>query len=97
MMIGGPFLVATIPGVLVVILSYWLAQKNLPLLVKMLPTMLAALAATILFFVGFVMIRGFEGAAYSLLAIFLMGYAVVASTVARKRRQLLKEKESGEA
>ncbi|UOQ49790.1 hypothetical protein MUN88_06870 [Gracilibacillus caseinilyticus] len=47
--------------------------------------MLTVIAAVILFYIGFVKIRGFEGAAYGILAFFLMGVAIVSFVMANKK------------
>jgi len=50
----------------------------------MLPSMLAVMAAAVLFYIGYVEIRGFEGAGYLFLSMFLLLFAVVSYIVAKK-------------
>ncbi|MED4237420.1 YesK family protein [Priestia megaterium] len=52
--------------------------------VRMLPSMLAVMAAAVLFYIGYVEIRGFEGAGYLFLSMFLLLFAVVSYIVAKK-------------
>ncbi|MFG6150509.1 hypothetical protein [Halobacillus sp. B23F22_1] len=77
MMVGGPLLMATVIGVLVIVLMWWLRKSALPFIVRLIPGLLTAVAALILFYIGFVQIRGFEGGAYGLLAFFLLVFAFV--------------------
>jgi hypothetical protein len=50
----------------------------------MLPSMLAVMAAAVLFYICYVEIRGFEGAGYLFLSVFLLLFAVVSYIVAKK-------------
>ncbi|WP_163527839.1 YesK family protein [Halobacillus ihumii] len=84
-MIGGPFLVAIVPGVLVLLITWWFRKLNFSLFVRIVPSILTVIAAIILFYIGFVNIRGFEGAAYGILAFSLIGFAIVSFVIANKK------------
>ncbi|GIN99148.1 hypothetical protein J6TS1_50180 [Siminovitchia terrae] len=56
---------------------------NFSLFVRMIPGMLTVIAAIILFYVGFVNIRGFEGAAYGILGFFLVIFAIISFIIAK--------------
>ncbi|WP_308430715.1 hypothetical protein [Lentibacillus kapialis] len=83
-MVGGPLLVSILPGIVVLLLIWWLRKWNLPLLARMTPGILAIIAAVVLFYIGFVNIRGFEGGAYGILAFFLMCFAIVSLIMAKQ-------------
>ncbi|MGE7121182.1 YesK family protein [Peribacillus sp. NPDC046944] len=85
MMIVGPLGVALIPGILIVSLAWWFSKKDYPRLLKMLPGGLGIISALILFYIGFVHIRGFEGAAYGLLSFFLILFACISFLMGQKR------------
>ncbi|MFE3892125.1 YesK family protein [Priestia sp. YIM B13446] len=81
MMIGGPLLIALLPGILVT----WLFRKiKWNKVIRMLPSMLTVMAAAVLFYIGYVEIRGFEGAGYLFLSVFLLLFALVSYIVAKK-------------
>lgn len=83
MMLFGPFLVACIPGICILLLTWRLGKKDIPTFIKLLPCLLTIVVAIGLFYVGFVNIRGFEGAGYGLLAIFLIIFALISLRFAR--------------
>lgn len=83
MMLFGPFLVACIPGFCILLLTWWLGKKDIPTFIKLLPCLLTIVVTIGLFYVGFVNIRGFEGAGYGLLAIFLIIFALISLRFAR--------------
>ncbi|WP_432355470.1 hypothetical protein [Sporosarcina sp. A2] len=72
MMILAPFLVAVILGSIVLLITWGLIKMNYPLPLRNIPGILTTIAAIILFYIGFVTNRGFEGVAYGLLAFFLI-------------------------
>ncbi len=86
MMIFAPFLVACIPGIAVLLLTWWLSKKDIPIFTKVLPGLITIVVSIVLFYIGYVNIRGFEGAAYGLLAIFLMLFAVTSFMFAIKAK-----------
>ncbi len=86
MMLFGPFLVACIPGICILLLTWWLSKKDIPLFVRLLPGLITIVVSLVLFYVGFENIRGFEGAAYGLLAIFLILFALTSFVFARKQK-----------
>ena len=77
MMLLVPFLIAIIPGIIILLLTWWFTKKGLPLFGKLLPGSLALIASVVLFYVGFVSIRGFEGGAYGILSIILFIFSVL--------------------
>ncbi|MFG6117240.1 YesK family protein [Halobacillus sp. MO56] len=85
-MIEGPFLVAIVPGVIVLLLTWWLRKKDFPLFVRNAPGILTLLVAITLFYIGFVRIRGFEGGAYGILAFFLLLFSIVSFFIAKPQK-----------
>lgn len=83
MMILGPLLMSLIPGFVILLLTWWFRKMKLALYVRIIPGILTVIAAVILFYIGFVNIRGFEGAAYGILAFFLVIFAVISFTIAK--------------
>ncbi|WP_026673005.1 YesK family protein [Alkalihalobacterium bogoriense] len=77
MMVIVPFLTALIPGIIILMLTYWLSKKGFPLFIRISPGIIAIIAALILFFIGFFNIRGFEGAAYGFLAISIAIFSIL--------------------
>ncbi|MBT2665690.1 hypothetical protein J7J00_09285 [Bacillus sp. ISL-4] len=86
MMLGVPFLVACVPGMLVILLAWWFKKLHFSLFIRLLPAILTVITSIILFYIGFANIRGFEGAGYGILAFFLLPFAIVASIIASKNR-----------
>ncbi|MFD6207495.1 YesK family protein [Peribacillus sp. NPDC060253] len=84
MMILVPLLMTLIPGMIILTLTWWLSKRGCPLLLKMLPGIIAIIAAFILFYIGFVHIRGFEGAAYGFLSFFLIIFAFISFLIGKK-------------
>ncbi|MGE8082158.1 YesK family protein [Peribacillus loiseleuriae] len=84
MMILGPFLMAIVPGIIILLLTWWFSKINLSLFVRIIPGILTVIAAIILFYIGFVKIRGFEGAGYGILAFFLIIFAIISFVMANK-------------
>ncbi|MFJ7931407.1 YesK family protein [Peribacillus sp. NPDC096448] len=86
MMLAVPLLVACVPGMLVLLLAWWLRKLHLSLFVRLLPGILTVITSIILFYIGFVNIRGFEGAGFGILAFLLLPFAIVASIIASKNK-----------
>lgn len=84
MMIGMPFLIAAVPGVLAIILTFWFKKRNLSLLVRLLPSFFTLGGAVLSLYYGLVVVRGFEGAAYGFLAFFLLCFSVASYIIATK-------------
>lgn len=84
MMIGGPLLIALLAGVLVILVTWLFRKMKWNKVIRMLPSMLTVMAAAILFYIGYVEVRGFEGAGYLFLSVFLLLFAVVSYIVAKK-------------
>ncbi len=85
MMLFGPLFMSFIPGIVVLLVTWWFRRMNFSLFVRLTPGMLTVIAAMILFYVSFVHIRGFEGAAYGFLAFFLVIFAVISFIMAKKQ------------
>ncbi|PQD96968.1 hypothetical protein CYL18_03560 [Pradoshia eiseniae] len=83
MMFFGPFLMALIPGICILLLTWWLSKKDMPLGLRLLPGLMTIAVSFVLFYIGLEYIRGFEGAAYGLLAIFLILFALTSFVFAK--------------
>ncbi|RWZ54490.1 hypothetical protein EQV77_14560 [Halobacillus fulvus] len=86
MMLYGPILVSLLPGIVVLALAWWFSKKGFSLLIRMLPGSFLMISAAILFYIGYVNIRGFEGAAYGILSFFLTIYAMTSFVIGAKRK-----------
>jgi len=84
-MLGVPFLAAFVPGVFIILLTWWFRRKRLSVFIRVIPSALTLIASGIYIYVGIIKIRGFEGAAYGFLAFFLLLFAIVALYIALKR------------
>ncbi|MGG2087381.1 YesK family protein [Priestia aryabhattai] len=84
MMIGGPLLIALLPGVLILVLTWLFRKMKWNKVIRMAPSILTVITATVLFYIGYVEVRGFEGAGYLFLSMFLLLFAVVSYIVAKK-------------
>jgi hypothetical protein len=84
MMIGGPLLIALLPGVLLLLVTWLFRKMKWNKVIRMLPSMLTVMAAAVLFYIGYVEVRGFEGAGYLFLSVFLLLFALVSYIVAKK-------------
>ena len=84
MMIGGPLLIALLPGVLILMLTWLFRKMKWNKVIRMIPSMLTVIAAAVLFYIGYVEVRGFEGGGYLFLSVFLLLFAVVSYIVAKK-------------
>lgn len=84
MFFGMPFLIAAVPGALVILLTLWFRKRNLSFFVRLLPSILTFCAAVLTFLYGYIEVRGFEGAAYGILALFLLSFSILGSVIATK-------------
>lgn len=82
MMFGMPFLIAAVPGALVILLTLWFRKRNSSFFVRLLPSIFAFCAAVITFLYGYIEVRGFEGAAYGILAFFLLAFSILGYVIA---------------
>ena len=85
-MFSGPLLMSLIPGIVILLVTWWFKRMNFSLFVRIIPGVLTVIAALILFYIGFVNIRGFEGGAYGILAFFLVIFAIISFIIAKKGR-----------
>lgn len=85
MMLVVPFLAAFVPGIFIVILTWWFRRKGLSIFIRVIPSALTLLASGIYTYIGIIEVRGFEGAAYGFLAFFLALFAIIALYIALKR------------
>lgn len=83
-MLSGPLLISLIPGFVILFVTWWFRRMNFPMSAQIIPGILTVIAAIVLFYIGFVNIRGFEGAAYGILAFFLIIFAVISFIIAKK-------------
>lgn len=84
MMIGGPLLIALLPGVLILVLTWLFRKMKWNKVIRMAPSILTLITAAVLFYIGYGEVRGFEGAGYLFLSMFLLLFAVVSYIVAKK-------------
>lgn len=83
MIMSVPLIVAVVSGLIILLFTWWFKKINLPLFVRILPAVFTVIASIILFYIGFVNVRGFEGAAYGILSIFLICFAIAAFIMAK--------------
>ena len=74
-----------IPGIVILLVTWWFEKMNFSLFVRIMPGIFTVIASIILFYIGLVKIRGFEGAAYGILAFYLIVLAVVSLVIANKK------------
>ncbi|USL39645.1 hypothetical protein [Priestia megaterium] len=84
MMIGVPLLIGLVPGLIVLLLTWLFRRMKWRLPVRMIPAILTVIASIVLFYIGYVEVRGFEGAAYLFLAVFLILFAIISFVMAKK-------------
>lgn len=84
MMIGDPLLIGLVPGVIVLLLTLLFRRMKWGTIVRMIPAILTVIASIVLFYIGYVKVRGFEGAAYLFLAVFLILFAIISFVMAKK-------------
>ena len=84
MMIGVPLLIGLVPGLIVLLLTWLFRRMKWRLPVRMIPAILTVIASIVLFYIGYVEVRGFEGAAYLFLAVFLILFAGISFVMAKK-------------
>ncbi|WP_081113391.1 hypothetical protein [Priestia megaterium] len=84
MMIGIPLLIGLVPGLIVLLLTWLFRRMKWRLPVRMIPAILTIIASIVLFYIGYVEVRGFEGAAYLFLAVFLILFAAISFVMAKK-------------
>ncbi|MEH7141670.1 hypothetical protein ABET11_28320 [Priestia megaterium] len=84
MMIGIPLLIGLVPGLIVLLLTWLFRRMKWRLPVRMIPAILTVIASIVLFYIGYVEVRGFEGAAYLFLAVFLILFAGISFVMAKK-------------
>lgn len=84
MMLLRPLLMALLTGVIILVLTWWFSKKDFPFLIRMLPGLITIIAAAILFYIGFVNIRGFEGGAYGILSFFLIIFSIISFFIGKR-------------
>ncbi|MFL0574840.1 hypothetical protein ACH0BK_28080 [Priestia megaterium] len=84
MMIGIPLLIGLVPGLIVLLLTWLFRRMKWRLPVRMIPAVLTVIASIVLFYIGYVEVRGFEGAAHLFLALFLLLFAIISFVMAKK-------------
>lgn len=78
-----PFLIALILGIIISMVTWWFGKKGYPLFVRMLPCTVLCIAAVSSFYIGYVYIRGFEGALYGILSFFLIIFAIISFAIGK--------------
>ncbi|MGP4070348.1 hypothetical protein ACTWP7_17235 [Halobacillus sp. B29] len=91
-MLNGPLLVSLIPGIVVLTLTWWFSKKGFSLLIRMLPGSILTIVAAIVFYNGFVNIRGFEGGAYIILSFLLIIFASTSFAIGVKVKSSFKNR-----
>ncbi|WP_340141897.1 hypothetical protein [Priestia sp. D3YE.R1] len=84
MMIGGSLLIALLPGVLILVLTWLFRKMKWNKVIRMNPSILTLMAAAVLFYIGYVEVRGFKGAGYLFLSVCLLLFATAAFIIAKK-------------
>jgi len=84
MMIGGPLLVALLLGVLVLLVTWLFRKMKWNKFIRMAPSILTVITAAVLFYIGYIEVRGFEGAGYLFLSVCLLLFATAAFIIAKK-------------
>jgi hypothetical protein len=84
MMFLGPILIALIPGIIILTVTWWFSKKGFSLCVRMLPGIIAIIVAVILFYIGFVKIRGFEGGAYGIVSLHLFIFSIISFVIGKR-------------
>ena len=84
MMIGGPLLIALVPGVLVLLVTWLFRKMKWNKFIRMAPSILTVITAAVLFYIGYIEVRGFEGAGYLFLSVCLLLFATAAFIIAKK-------------
>lgn len=84
MMILIPFLMAVVPGIVILLITWWFKKQEFSLFVRSTPGILSIISAMVLFYIGFVGIRGFEGAAYGFVAFFLVLFSIASFIMAKR-------------
>ncbi|MBM7601022.1 hypothetical protein JOC34_003443 [Virgibacillus halotolerans] len=74
-----------IPGIVILLVTWWFKKMNFSLFVRIMPGIFTVIASIILFYIGLVNIRGFEGSAYGILAFYLIVLAVVSLVIVNKK------------
>lgn len=95
MFFGMPFLISLIPGIIVLFLTWWLRKKNVSLFIKLLPCLLTVISSLVIFYASIEFVRGFEGAAYGILAFFLLCFGAAAYFLATKRITVIPNTKKG--
>lgn len=84
MMIGGPLLIALLLGVLLLLVTWLFRKMKWNKVIRMTPSILTLMAAAVLFYIGYVEVRGFKGAGYLFLSVCLLLFATAAFIIAKK-------------
>ena len=90
MMLIGPFFVSIVPGVIILLLTWWFKKKKFSLYVRIAPGIIGVVGAIVMFYIGFVNVRGFEGAGYLFLSIFLIIFAFIALAMEKAIRDTIR-------
>ena len=86
-MLQVPLLMAFTSGIIILALTWWFKEKDFPILIRILPGTITIIVSAISFYIGYVRVRGFEGASYLFLSIFLMIFAILSFFIGKKRKR----------
>ncbi len=79
----GLLLVALIPGIVILLVTWWFKRMGLSLFIRLIPGILTVIAAVvILFYIDSANIIGFEGLVYAAWSFLLIAFSVVSFVIA---------------
>lgn len=86
MLVIVPLLIAMLVGSIMLLSTWWFKKMDYSLLMRGLPGTLTVVAALLFFYIGYFEVRGFAGAAYLLLALFLSIIGLISLIIADLKR-----------
>ncbi|PEZ00438.1 hypothetical protein CN326_22695 [Bacillus sp. AFS018417] len=87
-MIFAPVGLGVLVDIIVILLTVFLRKRTDSRTLKNVPGIVGTLVALYLFYRGFFEVRGFEGAAYGILSITLIIFALISIIIANKRKEI---------
>lgn len=86
-MIFVPVGLGILVGAIVILLTVFLRKRTDSRVLKNVPAIVGTLAALYLLYRGFFEVRGFEGAAYGVISITLIIFALLSISIANKKKE----------
>ncbi|MEW4283508.1 YesK family protein [Priestia koreensis] len=83
MMVAAPLLASLLLGLIVIVLSIWLRKRRVRTWLLLLPSFVLMLTGIVFFYVSIAFIRGFEGASYGFIGLFLIIFSAAGIMVSR--------------